>query len=83
MPTLGGLKAPRKESFITTAFKTGVVDMELDLSGKNISDSHINEITKNIKSYGLKGLDLSNNKITDDGVEHLAKAVGQLEILII
>jgi len=56
------------------------------LTSKNLGDSHINEIVRNLKVYnGLKGLDLSGNKISDDGVQHLARAIceTQVDVLII
>ena len=83
---LTGLKRPTKDSVVGTAFKTQIVDQELSLASKNLGDSAVNEIVKNLKLFsGLRGLDLSDNKITDNGVQHLAKAIceSQVEVLII
>ena len=51
------------------------------MSGRNIGDQQINEITKNLKVAGyMRELDLSGNKITDSGVQHLAKAICDVQI---
>jgi len=51
----------------------------LDLTSKNISDIHVSEIVKNIKqnSYGITELNLSGNKITDNGIVDIARALCQ------
>lgn len=42
---------------------------------------HVNEIINNLKQAPtLKGLNLSGNKLTDDGVKHLAKAICETSI---
>jgi len=65
-----------KVSGISHAFKTQVVDGELNLASRNMGDSAINEIINGIKTTeGLKSVDLSGNKITDEGIADLAKAV--------
>jgi Ran GTPase-activating protein (RanGAP) involved in mRNA processing and transport len=66
---------PVKGSVISLAFKNSN-NVIVDLKGKNISDTHINELAKQLKSAPMvRFVDLSANKITDDGVQHLAKAI--------
>ena len=46
------------------------------MASRNIGDQQINEIIKNLQNNGLlHSLDLSGNKISDSGVQHLAKAI--------
>lgn len=53
----------------------------MDLKGKNIGDTHANEIAKCLKANPLvRVLDLSSNKITDDGCQGIAKAICGTEI---
>jgi Leucine-rich repeat (LRR) protein len=63
-------KPTGKESAILLAFKSMDHDnLEVNLTSKNIGDSQVNEIIKGLKTYGgLRSLDLSGNKITDEGV---------------
>ena len=76
-----GAKKVTKETAIGRAFKTDMQDGIVNLSARNIGDQQINEINKNIKSIGfIRELDLSNNKITDSGVQHLAKAICDCQI---
>jgi Ran GTPase-activating protein (RanGAP) involved in mRNA processing and transport len=80
-----GKKTVGKDSLIGLAFKNWT-NCTVDLKGKNVGDSHINEICKNLKSYpSIRVIDLTQNKISDDGVQHLAKAVceSQVEQLIL
>lgn len=51
------------------------------MKGKNLGDSHANEIVRSLKAQSiLKSLDLGSNKFTDDGVQLIAKAVHETEI---
>jgi len=73
------LAAPKKvskDSAIGLAFRQEVSDGRLSLSGRGIGDQQVNEIIKNLKvnSYMFE-LDLSGNRISDTGVQHLAKAI--------
>ena len=53
----------------------------MDLKGKNIGDTHANEIAKCLKANPLvRVLDLSSNKITDDGCQGIAKAICGTEV---
>lgn len=66
---------PAKGSAISLAFKNSQ-NVNVDLKAKNIGDTHINELAKNLKLNPLvRYVDLSSNKITDDGVQQLAKAI--------
>jgi hypothetical protein len=54
-----GKKAVGKDSSISLAFKNWE-NCKVDLKSKNISDSHINEICKNLKSYpSIRIIDLT------------------------
>lgn len=68
-----------KDSAISQAFKA--IDQEtceVNLAGKSIGDSHINEIINNLKKItSTRGIDLSSNRISDEGVQHLAKGVAE------
>jgi Ran GTPase-activating protein (RanGAP) involved in mRNA processing and transport len=57
-------------------FKTSVVNGELDLSNRNLSDMHSTELSKYIRMSGgyLRVLNLSKNRITDEGMNLLVKA---------
>mmetsp|Transcript_28573 Transcript_28573/g.35356 ORF Transcript_28573/g.35356 Transcript_28573/m.35356 type:complete len:136 (+) Transcript_28573:2148-2555(+) len=74
-------KKVSKGSAIGIAFRQEVIDGRLCLAGKGIGDQQINEIIKNLKvnSYMFK-LDLSGNRISDTGVQHLAKAICDCQI---
>lgn len=71
---------PGKGSAISLAFKNSQ-NVNVDLKAKNVSDTHINELAKTLKSNPLvRYIDLSSNKITDDGVQHLAKAICETQV---
>lgn len=56
----------------------GDSDGQINLSKRNLTDLHINQLCQLLKKYGgngsLKYLDLSNNRISDEGAVHLMKA---------
>ena len=65
-----------KESAITAAFRNEICEGVLRLSGRGIGDNNINEINKNLaQAQWLKELNLQGNKISDKGVENLAKTL--------
>lgn len=49
----------------------------LDLTNKNLSDVHVSELVKNLKqnSYNITELNLAGNKITDNGIIDIARAL--------
>lgn len=81
-----GAKRVSKESAISSAFSKEVDYGVLNLNARGIGDTQINEISKNIqKTQWLKELNLSGNKITDKGLDNLAKSIStsniQMEML--
>lgn len=55
----------------------------LRLSGRGIGDNNINEINKNLaQTQWLKELNLQGNKISDKGIENLAKTLSSSNIQI-
>jgi Leucine Rich repeat len=58
---------------------------DLDISSKNLSDMHANEIAKCIKMYSghVKKLNLSKNRISDEGFIHIVKALCESGIEIL
>ncbi len=58
---------------------------KVELSSKGISDMHTNNIASLIKSHGtkIKSLDLSGNKISDEGIMALIKALCDSQIEIV
>ena len=57
-----------KDSTVAAAFRLAE-NNEVNLSGKQISDNFINEIVTNLKKHPqTRSIDLSSNKITDEGV---------------
>ena len=66
---------------IPVAFKTAA-NGELDLGNKNLSDMHSNDLVKAIKgsSGHIRDLDLSKNRITDEGLLHIMKAICESQI---
>ena len=69
-------KKVSKDSAIAIAFKNEIHEGCLNLSQRGIGDQQINEINKKLQATGyMRELDLSGNKITDSGVQHLAKAI--------
>jgi len=78
-----GAKRVSKESAISSAFNNEVDEGVLNLSSRGIGDTQMNEIGKNIqKTQWLKELNLSGNKITDKGLDNLAKSIGTCNISI-
>lgn len=76
-----GGKKVSKESAITAAFRNEIREGVLPLSGRGIGDNNINEINKNLaQTQWLKELNLQGNKISDKGVEHLAKTLSSSNI---
>lgn len=76
-----GAKRVSKESAISTAFSKEVDYGILNLNARGIGDTQINEISKNIqKTQWLKELNLSGNKITDKGLDNLAKSISSSNI---
>ena len=53
----------KKKPALADIFKAQVPTGKVDLSSKNLSDSHVNQLCQIIKKYhsGVKHLDLSNN----------------------
>ena len=79
--TQKGGKKVSKESAITAAFRTEITEGVLRLSGRGIGDNNINEINKNLaQTQWLKELNLQGNKISDKGVENLAKTLSSTNI---
>ena len=75
LPTVAGKKVS-KDSAIGRAFKQEIFEGCLNLSQRGIGDQQVNEIIKNLGINGyIRELKLSGNKITDTGVQHLAKAI--------
>ena len=75
-PQTGRVKQGSKESAISKAFRTEITEGYLNLSSRGIGDQQINEINRNLNICGyMHEIDLSGNKITDSGVQHLAKAI--------
>lgn len=80
-PGLGSKQVSGKVTAVSAAFKNDGQNLTVDLKGKNISDTHVNEIAKHLKANPLiRVLDLSSNKITDDGAQGIAKAVSETEV---
>ena len=80
-PSTPANKKVSKDSTISKAFKNEIVDGVLNLSGRGIGDQQVNEIVKHLKTTGyMHELDLSGNRITDSGVQHLAKAICETQI---
>ncbi|CDW91449.1 achain crystal structure of engineered northeast structural genomics consortium target [Stylonychia lemnae] len=74
--TLGGSHSKKKNDLPST-FKNETINGELDISNRNLSDMHSNELAKCIKSLSgpIKILNLSKNRISDDGIGHIIKAL--------
>ena len=83
----------KKKLDLSTTFKTQVVSGELDLTNRSkffifiyvhidLSDMHANELVKCIKMHSgpIKSLNLSKNRISDDGLVHIAKALCESSI---
>jgi hypothetical protein len=69
-----------KESVIAMAFKVASSEGSdtVNLTAKNLSDMQVNELIRSLKANsGVRNLDLSENKITDVGFNHLAKAIAE------
>ena len=78
-----GAKKVSKESAITSAFRSEVKEGVLSLNGRGIGDNNVNEINKNIQqTQWMKEINLSGNKITDKGVENLAKTISSSNVSI-
>lgn len=87
----GGVKA--KKTDLATMFKTTAFNGELDLSSKSklsncyidivdFSDMHSNDLAKCIKMHSghVKNLNLSKNRLGDDGLLHIIKALCESSI---
>ena len=72
-------KSPVKKKFnLSDNFKNQALTGSIDLSSKNLGDMHSVTIATLLKSNaatGVKKLDLSGNKITDEGVMIIIKAI--------
>lgn len=71
-----------KSSDMQTIFKCQAVKGVLDLSNKNLKDMHSNELAQCIKGHSghIRVLNLSENKIGDEGLVHIIKALCESQI---
>lgn len=69
----------KKQKFnLVDSVKAQAPTGQIDLSNKNIGDMHMMQICQLLKLHcttGVKRLDLSSNKVSDEGVMSLIKAV--------
>lgn len=67
----------KKKQDLQSLFKSAAVNGELDLSNKSLSDMHSAELAKCIKfnSGHIKHLNISKNRISDEGFQIIAKAL--------
>lgn len=49
----------------------------------DVSDMHSNELFKGIKTVPVRSLQLSNNKMSDEGVLHILKAVAMSNVEVL
>ena len=83
MPGASPAKSPQKKSkglSLSDSFKIQLQKCEsIDLSSKNMGDQHINQICQLIRQHkyekNLSKLDLSNNRIGDEGFLNLLKSI--------
>lgn len=81
-PTLTRSPVKKKVS-IPDSFRQQALGGEVDLSSKNLSDAHSNQLVNLIKQHaatGVRSLDLSGNKISDAGVMDIVRAICESQI---
>jgi len=75
-------KVSKKKNDLPTAFKQEAVNGELDLSNRNLSDMHATELAKCIRTMSghIRSLILAKNRISDEGVPVIVKALCESQI---
>eukprot|EP00347_Sterkiella_histriomuscorum_P020077 403339189 len=72
----------KKKNDLPTTFKNEIQHGELDLSNRNLSDMHSNDLAKCIRtlSGGVRLLNMQKNRISDEGILHIIKALCESQI---
>ena len=77
----GGPSGPKGKQFnLAESFKLQCEIGDIELSGKGLNDNHSWQIAQLLRQYakeGVSNLDLSNNKITDEGILNICKALNE------